>query len=178
MPNRQQAGTDCTDAAGLSHSGNPGKDRPKHHDNQHQRRQHGEAQVEYRGDRKWLGRHHGSLVRQEPANHNQIDHIESGQQDTGKNRPHEEITDRHRSLVGHDHQHDARWHEDAERSGRADSASGQWTGISLAKHDWQADQPQQHHRGPDDTGARRQQHTDQDNTNCQATVNPAKEPLH
>ena len=81
-------------------------------------------------------------------------------------------------MIGHDHQHDAWRHEDPERASRTDGAGSQGPGIALAEHDRQADQAQQHHRGPDDAGTGCEQDSNQHHADRQPTTDPAKEPLH
>ena len=106
---------------------------------------------------------------------NNICKIEAGENEPRHDRAGVHVTDRLAKLVGHDDEHQARWNDLRQRSGRRDDAGRQPPIVAVAHHDRQRDQPHGDDRGGDHAGGRGEQGADDDDRERQPAADRTEE---
>ena len=141
------------EARGFGRRGDPREDRAEDQQDEEHRRhdgqEHGPHRCPARLRRGVRCRHR---LGADEAIDDDKDNVERAEQQPGKECPHEQIAERDRELIGHDHQHDRRRDQDAERARRGDCARRNRLEIVLLQHRRQGHDTQQRHRRPDHPG--------------------------
>ena len=87
----------------------------------------------------------------------QIHHEQACQEQARHQGAQEEVSGADRQAVGHEHEHDAGWNENAQRADGGDGARGKIGAVALGEHGGQAKQREQHDARTDDSRGGRQQ---------------------
>ena len=191
----QEHGTHRADRSGLGRRGHPEEDGAEHPADEDEGRHEGRAEAGEEGRVEGLallGRHGGRL---EEAEADYIEDIETHQHETGQERAHKEVADRHgdrgeiahfelgllmsrRDDVAEDDEHNTGRDDLAERPRGADDAGGNRWGVRALEHGRQRNKPHGDDRRADDAGGSRQQPPDEAHRNPQPPAQAAAELRH
>ena len=197
----QHQGAEGTHRGSLGGGGQSGQDRAEHRDDQHDGRHQAleQQQADARGvaqlGHQFLaigGRGGAGLEQRHQAD---VDDIHQHQDQARDQRPHEQITHRHRLgaedahgqlglLVGagqhvtEQHQSDGRRDDLTQGAGGADGAGGQRLAVAALEHGRQRHQAHGDHGGADDAGGSGQHHADQGHRDAESAAQRAEQQGH
>ncbi len=162
----RSGGADRPDRGRLGGRGHPGKDRAQDRHHQEKGRKKGAGDLAQQ-DGRGQGRHFGlgdfgRPIGPDPHRQQHVDDVKHYQQESGQDRAHEKVPDRHADNVADQHQHDAGGNDLPQGTGCRHGSGGQLLVVASFQHGGDRQQAHGDHGGAHDArgGAQQGAHHD------------------